>query len=228
MIGATGVAPSPCSAARNCLVCEIRLRRHAGEHDLLPIIVAELSKANLERTPLIQTSGASRGRRGFHSLGLGEQQKLRQERPRSAGRYQRSHLRDSPLVLRRASVPHDLGNLVERPPAGHPTAIPGALPFNRMMRCYRNRSYKYLIWRYILVVVRKFGLNEVDQQRKKPMLALLQRQPDHPRRIPPRSRDRPPYEGQRSHPVRPTPTRSATSSRPPATMTGLSHSAPTF
>jgi hypothetical protein len=33
-----------------------RLRRHAGEYDLLPLIVANLSKENLERAPLILTS----------------------------------------------------------------------------------------------------------------------------------------------------------------------------
>ncbi len=50
-------------------------------------------------------------------------------------RRERAHLRDSPLVLRRAAVPHDLGNRVDRPPAGHRIAIPGALPFNQIMRC---------------------------------------------------------------------------------------------
>jgi hypothetical protein len=33
-----------------------RLRRHAGEYDLLPIVVADLSEENLERAPLILTS----------------------------------------------------------------------------------------------------------------------------------------------------------------------------
>jgi hypothetical protein len=34
-----------------------RLRRHAGEYDLFPLIVADLSEENLERAPLILTSG---------------------------------------------------------------------------------------------------------------------------------------------------------------------------
>ena len=34
----------------------MRLRRNAGEHDLLPLIVADLSEQNLERAPLILTS----------------------------------------------------------------------------------------------------------------------------------------------------------------------------
>ena len=131
------------------------------------------------------------------------------------GKYERSHLRDSPLVLRRAAVPHDLGNLVERPPAGHRIAIPGALPFNRMMRCQSKSVLQVPRFGVIcLVAVRKFGLNEVDQQRKKPMLALLQRQPDHPRRIPPRSRNRRPHEA--TVPSGPTNSNTtATSSRPP-------------
>jgi hypothetical protein len=33
-----------------------RLRRHAGEHDLLALIVADLSKENLEGAPLVLTS----------------------------------------------------------------------------------------------------------------------------------------------------------------------------
>ena len=33
-----------------------RLRRHAGEYDLLPLIVADLSEENLERAPLVLTS----------------------------------------------------------------------------------------------------------------------------------------------------------------------------
>jgi hypothetical protein len=33
-----------------------RLRRHAGEYDLLPLIVAALSEENLERAPLVLTS----------------------------------------------------------------------------------------------------------------------------------------------------------------------------
>jgi hypothetical protein len=33
-----------------------RLRRHAGEYDLLPLIVADLGEENLERAPLILTS----------------------------------------------------------------------------------------------------------------------------------------------------------------------------
>ena len=33
-----------------------RLRWHAGEYDLFPLIVADLSEENLERAPLILTS----------------------------------------------------------------------------------------------------------------------------------------------------------------------------
>jgi hypothetical protein len=33
-----------------------RLRRHAGEYDLLPLIIADLSEENLERAPLVLTS----------------------------------------------------------------------------------------------------------------------------------------------------------------------------
>jgi hypothetical protein len=33
-----------------------RLRRHAGEYDLFPLIAADLSEENLERAPLVLTS----------------------------------------------------------------------------------------------------------------------------------------------------------------------------
>src|SRR5271157_4273606 len=33
-----------------------RLRRHTSEHDLLPLVVADLSEENFERAPLILTS----------------------------------------------------------------------------------------------------------------------------------------------------------------------------
>jgi hypothetical protein len=34
----------------------VRLCRHAAEHDLLPLIVADLGEENLERAPLVLTS----------------------------------------------------------------------------------------------------------------------------------------------------------------------------
>src|SRR5665647_2233563 len=40
------------------LLLQIRLCRHAAEHHLLPFIVADLSEKNLERAPLILTSGS--------------------------------------------------------------------------------------------------------------------------------------------------------------------------
>ena len=56
-----------------------RLCRHAGEYDLLPLIVADLSEENLERAPLILTSRphvaaingeCNRFRRHHHQLGF--------------------------------------------------------------------------------------------------------------------------------------------------------------
>ena len=130
-------------------------------------------------------------------------------------RRERAHLRDSPLVLRRAAVPHDLGNRVDRPPAGHRIAIPGALPFNQIMRCRIKIGPTSTSFGVIcLVAVRKFGLNDMDQQRKKP------------RRIFGVSR----ATADLMNPIRSDQLQHDTPLHPdlPATMTGRSHSAPTF
>jgi hypothetical protein len=66
------------SAQLPCL--RIRLRRHAGEHDMLPVIVAELGEENLERTALILTSAFTWPPWLPQSGARAEQQKLRQER----------------------------------------------------------------------------------------------------------------------------------------------------
>ena len=58
------------------------------------------------------------------------------------------------------------------------------LPSNQMMRCLFEIGPTSISFGVIFLV-------EMDQQRKKSMLALLQRQPDHPLRIPTRSREPP-------------------------------------
>jgi hypothetical protein len=66
------------SAQLPCL--RSRLRRHAGEHDILPVIVADLGEENLERTALILTSAFTWPPWLPQSGARAEQQKLRQER----------------------------------------------------------------------------------------------------------------------------------------------------
>ena len=186
-----------------------RLRRHAGEYDLLPLIVADLSEENLERTPLILTSRphvaavngeCDRFRRhrqlgshprdslllqlrantkgslpgGFHGLRLAEWQKLRQQRPGPAIGKQRTHLCDGPLVLRCASVGHDLGNRVERPSAGHRTPTRGKARRADLHRAeQRHQSPGALIFKGSLraaalaasptaAMILRLGLNEMD------------------------------------------------------------------
>jgi hypothetical protein len=166
---------------------------------------------------LLQTGANTKGSLpgGFHGLWLAEWQKLRQQRPRPAVGQQRTHLCDGPLVLRRASVWHDLGNRIERPSASHCTATRGKARRADLHRAeQRHQSSGALIFEGSLraaalaaspaaAMILRLNLNEMDLQGSKQMLTLLQRQPDQPRRIFGHGRATAhPHERQRSHPVR--------------------------
>jgi hypothetical protein len=244
-----------------------RLRRHAGEYDPLPLIVADLSEENLERARLILTSrphvaavnGECDGFRRHHrdldpapatascsSLGQHEGfaagwQKFRQQRPRPAVGQQRTCLRDGPLVLRRASVRHDLGNRIKCLAAGYraPTRgkarradlhrteqrhqSPGALIFEGSLRAAALAASP------VPAMILRLSLNEMDLQRSKQMLALLQRQPDHRRRVFGHGRATADLMNA-NHPIRSDQLQHDTPLHPelPATTTGRPHSTPTF
>jgi hypothetical protein len=136
----------------------------------------------------------------------------------------------NPSLRRSARTPacigraHDLGNRVERPSAGHRTPTrgkarradlhraeqrhqpPGALIFEGPLRAAALAASP------AAAMILRLSLNEgpaTQQVASCPPRASAQSFAAH---IRPRPRDRRPHERQRSHPVRPTPTKPATSS----------------
>jgi hypothetical protein len=102
-----GVAPKSMKYTAQLSSLRSRLRGHAGEYDLLPLVVADLSEENLECAPLVLTS------RPHVATVNGECNRFRHHR--RLGSRPRDSLLLQPGANTKGSLPGGLHGLCNRP-----------------------------------------------------------------------------------------------------------------